>query len=274
MFKQNRILVLALALICANAEAAKPKKPISQREAHSADLMAPQLHRSAKHSKRYVAGATEVTEADVGDVDSFGRNLHWIGLASANVILSSDCSAFPPGPSTMCQTLNPAPLFTSFTFDDVSRIKLPKNAAHSLLCYWWSPVLNINYQNPTAAPVVARLNYLPTLTVENSVLDDPTLIDPTTGTPFGGSLLTSMTSSERFEVPLPAGVGVNERTRDSAVCIAGFISRKALEGTYGLTPAQATEFFKRETTVRINIVGGAQYVDNANMTFGFRIIGD
>jgi hypothetical protein len=106
------------------------------------------------------------------------------------------------------------------------------------------------------------------------VLSDPALIDPSTGLPFSGSLQTGMTSSERFEVPLPAGIGITERTRDSAVCIAGFISHKALVDNYGLTEAQATEFFKQETTVRVNIAGSAQYVEDAQLIFGFRIIGD
>ena len=94
---------------------------------------------------------------------------------------------------------------------------------------------------PTAAPVVARLSYSPTLTIENPVLADPALIDPSTGLPFGGSLVTGMTSSERFEVPLAPGQQLFERSRDSAVCIAGFMSRKTLMLTYGLSEAQAKD---------------------------------
>jgi len=135
-------------------------------------------------------------------------------------------------------------------------------------------VLNVSYGNPTAASVLARLNINPTLTVENPLLATPGLIDPTTGLPFAGRLLTGMTSSQRIAVPLPAGLHFSERKRDSAVCIAGFLSRKALVETYGLSADQAKDFFKQPTTVRLNLSGSAQYIDGASLYFGFRIIGD
>ncbi|GAA0716781.1 hypothetical protein [Dokdonella soli] len=221
---------------------------------------------------RAVLDGASPTVADVGDVNSFGRNLHWLGLALANVAVAGDCTGTDP--SIPCQTLAPAPATTSFSFTDVAHIALPEKASNSLLCYWFSPVLSYAFNNPTAAPVVARLRYNPTLTVENPLLATPGLIDPTTGMPFSGKLETSMTSSQLFELPLPAGMSVIERKRDSSVCMAGLLSRQALVETYGLTAAQAKEFFKRPTTVRLNINGSAQYVDQAAMTFGLRIIGD
>ncbi len=213
-----------------------------------------------------------VTDADVGDSDSFGRSLQWLGVADMSVALDSDCSGVTP--PAACQVLAPAPALTSFNFTDLGHISLPAKATNSLLCYWLSPVLTVNYSNPTASAVVARLNINPTLTVENPVLATPGLIDPTTGAPFNGSLLTGMTSSQHFQIPLPAGLSISERKRDSAVCIAGFINHKALTDTYGLTNAQANDFFKKPTTVRLNLSGSAQYVNSANLYFGFRIIGD
>ncbi|MEO6365094.1 MAG: hypothetical protein ABIO38_03470 [Luteimonas sp.] len=211
------------------------------------------------------------TLEDVGDVDSFGRNVKWLGVANAFVFLEPTCD----DPEADCQVLAPSPAVTSFNFMDTASIKLPKKSAHSLLCYWFSPALTINYHNQTATRAIARLRYTPTLTVENDVLDDPALIDPTTGLPFGGSLLTSMTSSERLDTPLEAGVQYSQRTRDSAVCIAGFLTRRALVETYGLTEAKANEFFNKETTVRLNIQNGsAQHISFASLVFGLRIVGD
>lgn len=135
-------------------------------------------------------------------------------------------------------------------------------------------MLNIGWGNAGATQVIGRLAYNPTLTLENEVLDDPALIDPTTGLAFGGKLLTGMTSSERFEVPLPPATFFSERQRDSTVCIAGFISRRALVDTYGLTAGQAKDFFKKPTTVRLNVSGNARHVQFAQMIYGLRIIGD
>ncbi|MBN8213351.1 MAG: hypothetical protein J0M09_10565 [Xanthomonadales bacterium] len=215
-----------------------------------------------------------VTEDEVYDVDSFGRYVKWLGLTSAFINVQSGCPK-PTTPDEYCQELNTTPgAFTSFTFNDAARIKLPKGASNSILCYWFSPVLTVNYSNPTAARVIGRFRYTPTLTIENPVLSDPALIDPTTGAPFGGQLLTSMTSSERFEEALEPGVTLNERTRDSTICMAGFISHKSLILNYGLTPAQADDFFASPTTVRMNVSGSTQYVGNASMVFGLRIVGD
>jgi hypothetical protein len=202
------------------------------------------------------------------------EEVKWLGLASTFMNLSDTCPIDPENPDELCQVLAPAPALTAFNFQDAARITLPGKSAHSLLCYWFSPVLTVGYSNLSATRVIARFRYTPTLTIENPVLDDPALIDPTTGAPFGGQLLTSMTSSERFEAPLEPGVSFSERTRDSAVCIAGFLTRRSLVENYGLTEAQAKEFFKKPTTIRLNVSGSAQHVSFASLTFGLRVVGD
>jgi hypothetical protein len=56
--------------------------------------------------------------------------------------------------------------------------------------------------------------------------------------------------------------------------MAGLISKRALIDNYGLTEAQATEFFKKPTTVSLNVTGSARYVAFAGLTMGLRIVGD
>lgn len=241
-------------------------------EARSADLLpAASALPLTRGTRAAATAAGDVTVEDVGDVDSFGRSLTWLGVTNAFVTLAGSCDPADPSP---CQVLAPEPAATAFDFPDMVRIKLPAKASKSLLCYWFSPVLTVNWQNSTATPVIGRLTLNPTLTVESPVLADPALIDPTTGAPFGGRLETGMTSAEIFEVPLAPGVGFTERTRDSAVCIAGFITRRNLIDAYGLTPAQADQFFKKPVTVKLNLRGNARHVGFASMIFGLRIIGD
>ena len=246
---------------------------------HALSQRASQPHTdvSAKRTPIMAAAAPPiypVTSDDVYDVDSFGRYVKWLGLASAFINIQTGCPK-PATPDEYCQEMNPiAGAVTSFTFNDAARIKLPKYASNSLLCYWFSPVLNFSWSNPTATRATGRLRYTPSLTIENPVLADPALIDPTTGAPFGGQLLTGMTSSERFEESLEPGVMLNERSRDSTVCIAGFISRRALIETYGLTEAQADDFFASPTTIRLNVAGSTQYISNASFVFALRVVGD
>jgi hypothetical protein len=245
-----------------------PASPAQQRLA----LKASDLSKA----KKDVAAAAAPTIEDVGDVDSFKREVIFLGLGSGFLTLEPTCPPPDPAfPEQVCQDINPTPGgLTAFSFSDIDHITLPGKSAHSLLCYWFSPVVTTNYSNPTGSRVTGQFRYSPTLTVENPVLDDPALIDPTTGAPFGGQLLTSMTSSEIFQESLEPGVSLVERTRDSTVCIAGLLSKRALVETYGLTEAQAKEFFKQPTTIRLNVSGNARYVDFAGLTMGLRIVGD
>jgi hypothetical protein len=254
-------------------EAVSPDMPARQDAGRDAAFraLAPTATRKAGAAK-----SSAPTVEDVYDVDSFKREVIFLGLASAFVTLEETCPPPDPAvPDQFCTTLNPTiGASTAFTYNDMARIKLPAKSANSLLCYWFSPIVSVGYGNPTASRVTGLFRYTPTLTVTNPVLDDPALIDPTTGAPFGGQLLTSMSSSEVFQVPLEPGVNFTERTRDSTVCMAGLISKRALIDNYGLTEAQAKEFFKQPTTVSLNVTGSARYVNFAGLTMGLRIVGD
>lgn len=240
----------------------------------SADLLPGRSVRRLRAPAARGPVTSTVTVEEVGDVDSFGRNLRWLGVAQGDVDLVEACPVPGGAPDARCVVLSPAPALTDFDLTDLASITLPARAANSLLCHWFSPVLSLQYANPGAAAAVAQFSYFPTLTLENAVLLDPALIDPTTGAPFAGRLTTGMTASERFEVPLAPGMTLDARQRDTATCIAGFISKRALIQNYGLTESQASEFFRRDTVVRLNVRGSARYVQAASLNFGLRIVGD
>jgi len=58
------------------------------------------------------------------------------------------------------------------------------------------------------------------------------------------------------------------------VCIACLVSKQSLVQNYGLSDARARQFFKKPTTLRLNIHGSAQFVGDASLYFGLRIVGD
>lgn len=268
--------VALLATLIAHA-AGMDAKDVRAEHA-SADLLpnakAARLPLPAASRARTGNAAAAPSQDDVGDVDSFGRSLNWLGVSQGNVDLSPSCPPDDGDPTTNCVVLNAAPGPTSFDLDGVAHVTLPGKSANSLLCYWFSPILSIDYLNPTAVSDVGMLAYSPTLTVESEVLDDHALIDPTTGAPFDGRLVTGMTASEHFEVPLAPGQQQFERSRDSAVCIAGLLSKRALVDTYGLTDAQAKQVFKKPITISLNVSGSVRLVDEASLMFGLRVIGD
>ena len=227
------------------------------------------------HAGNPTASASEISDATLGDADSFGRNVRWLGLTTAIVYTVTDCGFILAGdPNALCQQIPNLAATTSFAFKDIARIQLPAKASNSLLCHWFSPRVDVDFVNPTAAPVPGRFSYNPTLTLENPVLDDPSLIDPTTGVPFGGKLTTGMAAAEFVQVVVEPTFPISQSLRDSVICQDGLISKRALMKSYGLTESQATKFFLKPTMVRLNVSGASRFVDFASLSLGLRIVGD
>lgn len=215
------------------------------------------------------------TVDDVGDVDSFGRNVRWLGVVStARVYASTNCvSILASIPDADCRQVASPAGHSYFDFERIDSIKLPARASNSLLCHWLSRTVNVRFNNPTASPVRGRVTYTPYFTVENPVLNDPALIDPRTGVPFGGKLLVSAGTVDEAVAVLP-NISTSWVHRDAMVCQSGLVSKRALIETYGLTQAQADSFFAGQTTVWLNVEVNMEYADTFSFNGGLRIVGD
>jgi hypothetical protein len=220
------------------------------------------------------------TVADVGDADSFGRNIKWLGLAQTGAIsFDSTCAPLPgdppPGPDDRCVALNPAPASTSFDFPDIGRMTLPGKSAETLLCHWLSPIAIYSFNNGTGVfQPNAQFRLSPYVVVESPVLADPALIDPTTGLPFAGRLESSFSATYVDSRSLQPGDRQLTRHSQSRTCIAGFLTRRQLVESFGLTPAQAKEVFRKEITLRIGVRGAAAMVTSGQVLYGLRVSGD
>lgn len=214
------------------------------------------------------------TAAAVGDADSFGRNVRWLGSLDTEIDLTADCTGLPTRAQDRCVVRAAAPAATSFDYSDLNRITLPAHSTNSLLCHWWTPIITLNFANPTPAPITARVRWSPTLTVESSVLSDPALIDPTTGAAFGGKLTTSVAAVHNEAFTLAPGESRSWRDSSSRVCIAGALSKQGLIENYGLSAAKADDVLNHELTIRLNVSGAVAGVDQAQLYFGLRFVGD
>jgi hypothetical protein len=221
-----------------------------------------------------VNAAPPPSAAAVGDADSFGRNVRWLGSLDTQITLTADCSGLPARAQDRCIVRAAAPAATAFDYSDLNRVTLPAKSTNSLLCQWWTPIVVLSFSNPTPAPITARVRWTPTLTVESSVLADPALIDLTTGLPFNGKLATGMAVSHNETFTLAPGENRLWRDSSSRVCIAGSLNKQSLVSDYGLSAATADDVFKHEMTVRLNISGSVSGVDEASLYFGLRFVGD
>lgn len=217
------------------------------------------------------------TDEQVGDANSFGRNVKFVGMVqSGNVQIAPDCTpdpAFPLGPNDHC-IVPDANGFASVNFPAMGQVLIPGKSVKTLLCHWQTPFATFIYQNSTGVyQGNARAQIAATYKIENEVLSDPTLLDPSTGLPYGGSFRTSLASISDTR-SLQPGEFQNYSDNDTRVCNGGLISKRMLIEGYGLSEAQATTFFQKDTIITIGLQGSTRHVSDASVIVGTRFVGD
>ena len=221
--------------------------------------------------------AAPPTVEEVGDADSFGRDVIYLGNAQTGIVaLQDDCTpdpTAPPGPTDRCIVLNAQPSATSWVEDGLATLQLPADSTKSLICFALTPSINYEFNNLTGvAQPNARFTGRALITIENEVLDDPTLIDPATGLPYGGKMQLGLSTYSQSR-----SLGAGERDQKSMFlsrhCIGGLVSKRSLVGS-GLSETQAKQFFKKPMKFTFGSSGTVQMVDFANYFYGIRLYGD
>ncbi len=274
------VMVATTAIACVSiAASAAPRRPTIEK---SPDVLQPQqlkksLSRGAIGSQLTSPLATTVAAAptadEVGDADSFGKNVTWLGLAQTlPVTLQDDCSGSDPA-FERCIVQQPAPLTTSFNESGLAVMNLPAKATKDLMCFTFTPFISLSWANNTTSQQMAIFSAFAVITIDNALLDDPALIDPNTGSPFNGSLTVSLSSWHKTKSIEP-GQFEDESSIQSRSCIAGLISKSALTANYGLTDAQAKDFFKKPMTIHFGARGNVAMQTFAQYFYGIRLFGD
>jgi len=271
------IALVAASAISVAAGAAPAKTPALEK---SPDLLrAPQLRKPILRAASPLLSSPSATAAaaptvdDVGDADSFGRNVTYLGLAQTlSVAVVDDCSTSDPT-LERCIVANPAPAPTLFNEANLAAISLPAKATKSLMCFALTPIVQVQWENNLAAPSTARFTGRALISIDNDVLDDPTLIDPDTGLPFGGVLSLSLSTYNDLHTLQPGEIDF-KTLQLSRSCIAGIISKRVLVDTYGLSDTQATQFFKKPMTITFGASGTFGLTSFANYLYGIRLYGD
>jgi hypothetical protein len=221
-----------------------------------------------------VLAPAAVTTEEVGDAGSFGKNLKWLGLASGFVQLLDTCTPAPGDPAPEnCIEVNPAPAVTTFNLSNLDSVTLPGRSTDTLICHWQTPIVSYSAANTTGASASFQFRVTPVYRIQSEVLNDPALIDPTTGLPFGGVLELALTSINLSSQMQPGDFEF-ETITGTRMCIGGLVSKESLVGTYGLTEAQANRFFRRPITISLGIRGQSRLVDGATINVGTRFVGD
>jgi len=213
------------------------------------------------------------TIEEVGDPDSFGRDVTYLGLGSIPPFyLQPDCTD-EIAAGLQCQVRLPAPSFSEFSIAEGDSIQLPARASNSLLCFAITPSVNRRFQNDLTFNTQAVLTTRALISIESPVLENPNLINPDTGLPFNGRIAFNFVTNNENRSIAPGDFD-SQVTVLTRSCQAALISKRVLIGTYGLTQAQANSFFNNRITVRLGMSGAARMVESLIHGYGMRLYGD
>jgi hypothetical protein len=206
---------------------------------------------------------------DVGDGDSFGRSVKFLGYAQTyGISIQHDCTGWEPG---TCAVTDGTSFVTIEKFDDAAVIRLPADAARSLLCFTTTPLGFVAFHNPSGARENASASLLARWRIESDVLNDPSLINSNTGEPFNGVIESSdILATESFSIE--PGAHRTVTVNHSRTCNSGNLRRSTLV-QMGLSEAQAREVFRRPITLRFGSRMSMNF-GSGGMSPGFRVYGD
>jgi hypothetical protein len=215
-----------------------------------------------------------VTEETVGDPYSFGRAKTYLGVAQTQTVaLQADCTGFPPDGGVCIETA-PAPALTNVDETDLATIELPERATRSILCFTFTPFATWQWTNDTGMQQTARMFLRPSVRIESEVLEDPSLIDPSTGLPFNGVLLdANITTFVQMRTIDPGETDLQFHSTTRS-CTGGLVNERALRDGYGLSDTVIRDFFRNPITVTLGVRGSAAMVTNATYSVGVRLYGD
>jgi hypothetical protein len=218
---------------------------------------------------------------DVGDAETFGNNVQYMGATSGFVTMSTDpCPAPTPTPSpvpngdSFCDQLNPAPAATSVSHDNICRIKLPKKATRDVIYPMLNIFLNYQLQNSTGVDQPQGLmRFTATISIESTALNDPSCVDPNTSAPCGGKLTNLFAYNFRDDRAMKNGD--RQLLRETLVRAGNTgLTKQQFQDSFGLSPALVDALFKSAITVRLDFNATTKLVDFASVTCNMRLFGD
>lgn len=209
------------------------------------------------------------SEADVGDPDSFRHNAFYMGVASGQVILASDCTGVTP--PTQCYTL-PLPGNT-FTANDICHINLPNGSTKDIIYPALSFFHSYRLDNSTGTSQIGQFDYTASITIDSTALNDPACIDPSTGLQCGGHLSMEF-ADNRFtdQHNMNPGDFTRGHLNYSHVGNLGITARSLEES--GIPHNIVQHMFQGPMVLHLNITGSVLQLSNASITGNMRLFGD
>ncbi|MGQ0540957.1 MAG: hypothetical protein ACT4O9_03790 [Blastocatellia bacterium] len=214
--------------------------------------------RKERIERRLVPSA--VLPSDVGEADSFGRNVKFMGTAvGGSVIIYRSCDpqilldeqGVTLGPDDRCVAHDPATTTTTrATFDDIGRINLPGRSADNVVYYLLNNYAGADLFNPDSVSKDAFFFYGPQLTLESAALNDPAALDQD-GNPLNGRLTLSVFGSRFVYKTIASGGTDSHYDRYTSAATSG-LSRSFFTD-YGLPQNVINRLYRLPMTIKLGV---------------------
>jgi hypothetical protein len=269
-------LVVFCALLVSTASFISAQDNNDRKEARQAAV------REAKRELAKANAGPAVSAADVGDADSFGKNAQFLGVAASGTIyIYNTCDpavlaidlGLTLGPDDRCvvsSTATGTPPATVVT--DIARITIPGKTVSNIIYTINNHTVSYDYFSPNTPNASVLLSYNPQITIESDALNDPNVIDPSTGNPAMGSYTTGGNGTMNVNKALLPGYFESETRSYSRANTLGF--SRAFWQAVGLSNQGINQLFKKPVTIRLGASIRARNVDFAVFTYTARFLGN
>jgi hypothetical protein len=217
-----------------------------------------------------------VSAADVGEPDSFGKNAVFLGIATSGVvIIDPTCNPVDIGtlgPDDHCISPDANGIVPVTTFNDIGRITIPGKSVSNIIYAIANNTAAFDLFNSSATTQLGRISYVPSVTIVSDALNDPSLIDPTTGNPFNGSFTTSGLGTLTTSKTLPSAATEFQTNSYTRANTLGF--SRTFFASLGLPSAVIDQLYKKPVTIRLNIRVSSRFVDSGTFAYTIRFLGN
>jgi hypothetical protein len=221
-----------------------------------------------------------VTTADVGEPDSFGKNVKFLGTAvTGAVYMHKGCDAaslsvdgIVLGVDDRCLDVTNTLVTSTATFNDIGRINLPAKSADNVIYFIANNLFNYSIFNPTATANFGRLTYSPSVTIESDALLDPAALNPDTGLPMNGSFTTGISGSKTFNRTYQTNASDFGLERYSTAATRGFA--RSYFADLGLPNNVINQIYKKPMTIKLNLRVSTRLVEDGVAFYTMRFTGN
>lgn len=257
-------------------ESEKQRKEIVSEERRTA--LSEMLERKSKGT---IDTESLLSVTDVGEPDSFGKNAKFLGTATSGIVyIYYSCDPaillaeleLTLGADDRCLALPTPGQSVTATFNDIGRIKIPKNSVDNVIYFIQSNLLNYDLSNPNANTVFSTFSYTPTYTIESDALNDPAAIDPTTGLPMNGSFTTGVGGSQFIFKSFAGDAQETIVDRYSSSATRGFA--RSYFADLGLPQNVINKLYNKPMTIKLNLRVRGNFIIFGQFGYSVRFLGN